>query len=88
MCESDLKNYNGCMEILAGLSAGPISRLKKTWALLKEKYVKLFQELNSLMDNNFKLLREGLSKVSPPCIPYLGNCDGRYFAQYARRLLE
>lgn len=68
----ELNNFNGCMEVLAGLSTGAVARLKQTWNLLKDKDTKLFAELNSLMDNNFKNLREGVTSARPPCIPYLG----------------
>src|SRR5690349_7629153 len=90
------------MEVLAGLSAGPVSRLKNTWAqltsnifffelrfffttlscdgahptafnsLFAAKKMALFQELNTLMENNFRVVREKIHVCQPPCIPYLG----------------
>jgi hypothetical protein len=56
-CRQDLKNFNGCMEIAAGLSSSSVQRLKGTWSLVPAKKMHLFNELNALMDGNFKILR-------------------------------
>jgi len=70
-----LKNFNGAMEVVAGLRNASIHRLKKTWASLSQSRVKHFEELMALMtpDANFSKLRKFLHQIiSPPCIPYLG----------------
>lgn len=72
----DIGNFNGVMEILAGLQNSAVHRLRKTWdkVLSKSKYSDLYNSLLSLMSNNsnFKEYRAALHSVHPPCIPYLG----------------
>jgi hypothetical protein len=72
-----LNNYNGLMEILAGLSNSGVGRLKKTWEMfnqLKKRRLVELDELRALIstDGNFKLYRESFSKSIPPKIQYLG----------------
>jgi len=67
-----LKNYNGIMEILSGLNASAVHRLKLTWACMSGKQMEIFQEFNTWTGNNFKNLRTALHTLQPPCIPYLG----------------
>lgn len=66
-----LNNFNGVTEIIAGLQAVSIHRLKKTWAALPESSYELFKELASLVDQNYsyKNLRTSMIKATPPCIP-------------------
>eukprot|EP00026_Physarum_polycephalum_P003142 Phypoly_transcript_03151.p1 GENE.Phypoly_transcript_03151~~Phypoly_transcript_03151.p1 ORF type:complete len:727 (+),score=161.57 Phypoly_transcript_03151:83-2263(+) len=72
----DIENFNGVMEILAGLQNAAVHRLKKTWdkVLSKAKYEELNKSLLSLMssNNNFTVYRAALHSCHPPCIPYLG----------------
>eukprot|EP01121_Diplochlamys_sp_Union-15-3_P001341 TRINITY_DN11168_c0_g1_i1.p1 TRINITY_DN11168_c0_g1~~TRINITY_DN11168_c0_g1_i1.p1 ORF type:complete len:471 (-),score=56.73 TRINITY_DN11168_c0_g1_i1:49-1263(-) len=72
-CCKQLNNFNALLEIISGLNQGPVHRLKDTWTL-PHKYNILFDNLNKLVsrDNNHKILREYISNVSPPCVPYLG----------------
>jgi len=76
ICEylRDLNNYNGLMEILSGLNASAIFRLKMTWVELSTKQRELLHELNVLMSSSgsYKNLRATLRQKSPPGIPYLG----------------
>jgi len=68
-----LKNYNGIMEILSGLNASAVHRLKLTWSCLSSKQTEVFQEFNTFTTGkNFKNLRTALHTLQPPCIPYLG----------------
>jgi hypothetical protein len=68
-----LKNYNGIMELLSGLNASAIHRLKLTWACLSSKQTEVFQDFNTFTTgHNFKNLRNALHTLQPPCIPYLG----------------
>eukprot|EP01102_Stenamoeba_stenopodia_P023215 TRINITY_DN9920_c0_g1_i2.p1 TRINITY_DN9920_c0_g1~~TRINITY_DN9920_c0_g1_i2.p1 ORF type:complete len:887 (+),score=262.77 TRINITY_DN9920_c0_g1_i2:248-2908(+) len=70
----ELHNYNAVQEILAGLTASPVHRLKKTWATMDPKLVEQFEVLKKLMssDGNFEAFRTALHSESPPSIPYLG----------------
>jgi hypothetical protein len=72
-CEK-LNNYNAVMEIISGLQASSVYRLKHTWPLVNKSLTKKYQELQTLMsrEQNFQKFREHLHSVDPPCIPYLG----------------
>ncbi|GFR59964.1 Rap guanine nucleotide exchange factor [Elysia marginata] len=70
----DSKNFNSMFAILSGLGHGSISRLKLTWERLPSKYLKLFQDLQSLMDpsRNMAKYRNLINSehVKPPFIPF------------------
>lgn len=68
-----LKNYNGCMEIVAGLEQASLSRLKYSWGDIGNTAQKAFQDLSTLVKSseNYKNLREAFSGELP-LIPYLG----------------
>jgi len=70
----DLNNYNGIIEVLAGLQCVPVFRLKKTWAEVDKDLLNLFEELDKVVscEHNYKNIREELRKRDPPCIPFLG----------------
>jgi len=70
----ELNNFNGVMEVLAGLQSAAVHRLKKTWAGVKKKSNEKFDEFKTLMSNrgSYKNFRHMLHNVDPPCIPYLG----------------
>jgi hypothetical protein len=72
-----LNNFNGLMEILAGLSNSGVGRLRKTWEMLgqlKKRRIVELEELRALVstDDNFKIYRECFAKSVPPKIQYLG----------------
>ena len=70
----NLHNFNGAMEIMAGLHSASIHRLKKTWEGLSNFRMDKFHTLETLLSNaqNYKQLRETLGQTPAPCIPYLG----------------
>jgi len=70
----ELNNFNGVMEILAGLETAAVQRLKQTWRNLPRKAWDMFEELNDLMSipQNFKKFRQTLNTTKPPCVPYIG----------------
>jgi len=63
-------NLHGVMEIWAGLTCGPVSRLAKTFAELHKdkKYNKIYEELTELTNG----LGAVVPTLNPPVIPYLG----------------
>eukprot|EP01121_Diplochlamys_sp_Union-15-3_P008010 TRINITY_DN2091_c0_g1_i5.p1 TRINITY_DN2091_c0_g1~~TRINITY_DN2091_c0_g1_i5.p1 ORF type:complete len:655 (+),score=137.61 TRINITY_DN2091_c0_g1_i5:266-2230(+) len=71
-----LNNLNAVLEIISGLCQGSVDRLKHTWAgVHKLANVKQsFELLKALVvpTTNYKVMREYLKTVSPPCIPYIG----------------
>jgi hypothetical protein len=70
----NLRNYNTLMAIVCGLNSTPISRLKKTWKLINQKYHLIFENLKTLTDTNRNYFTyRNLVKSSPtPCLPFLG----------------
>lgn len=70
----ELNNLHSLKAVISGLQSAPIYRLDNTWALIHrrdrvvyDKLVELFSE-----EENKKNLREYLSSVKLPCIPYFG----------------
>jgi son of sevenless len=61
--------------IISGLNNPPIRRLKRTWDLLNSKFRSLLGACEMTIDTgkNFANYRTTLAKVSPPCIPFIGN---------------
>jgi len=70
----ELNNFNAVMEIISGLQMSAIYRLKSAWGNVGSKYMKLYDDCQTLLsrDQNFKMLRQYLHSVDPPVIPYLG----------------
>lgn len=70
----ELKNFNGVMQIVTGLSSSAVIRLKSTWANISLKRKDHFAAMEKLMDmhSNYKAYRELLSATPSPCIPFLG----------------
>lgn len=69
-----LNNFNAIMEIVSGLQAASVYRLKQTRGGLDSKHVKMLEDCENIMNRqqNFKNLRAHLHSVDPPCIPYVG----------------
>jgi hypothetical protein len=69
-----LGNLNAVMEVVSGLNRGPVARLEKTFDALDAKSKKKLISLKELTntEKNYKAVREYLSTIDPPCIPYLG----------------
>jgi len=77
-----LNNYNSVIEIVSGLSAAPVARLRKTWKLLEEsvdsetgmKEMATFRNLSQIVshERSYSKLREALHNTNPPCLPYIG----------------
>ncbi|ORX83849.1 ras GEF [Anaeromyces robustus] len=66
-------NFFSFFSIVAGLNLTPVSRLKKTWDGLSEKYTKMWNELEKICDpsRNMKAYRDILAKSNPPIVPFL-----------------
>lgn len=69
-----LNNFNAVMEIISGLQAASVYRLKQTRSALDSKHIKMLEDCENIMNRhqNFKNLRAHLHSVDPPCIPYVG----------------
>jgi len=68
------RNLNSLFAIMTGIRATPIFRLKKTFKALKPKHTRLFSRFDKLlrMDKGQKNLRECMSDLVQPGIPYIG----------------
>jgi hypothetical protein len=78
-----LQNYATLAQIVMGLQSNHISPLKKTWEGLSSQDLKLWQDLQDLMDprKNYTKMRNEMDKAileSPRkgrgCIPFIGIC--------------
>lgn len=72
-----MNNFNSSMEILAGLSMGPVSRLKHTWGGISTAALDMFKRLENEMKptKNYQLYREKMQKLKKeniPLLPWLG----------------
>ncbi|GBN64867.1 Ras-specific guanine nucleotide-releasing factor RalGPS2 [Araneus ventricosus] len=69
-----LKNFNSMMAILSALESAPIQRLTNTWSLVSKSQKQTYDNLSELLswENNFRCLRDHMSTVKGPCVPYLG----------------
>ncbi|KAM0745920.1 hypothetical protein T439DRAFT_360874 [Meredithblackwellia eburnea MCA 4105] len=70
----ELHNFSTLIHIIAGLNSTPIHRLRRTWETVNQKSMASLKHLNSIMrpDKNYKMYREALKGVTPPCVPFLG----------------
>jgi len=70
----DMGNFNGVMEVVAGLNLWSITRLKETWEQLPTNVSNSAKEMNALMENkqNYRLYRQALKTTKLPILPYLG----------------
>merc|ERR1711916_409686 len=69
-----LNNFNGCMEIIAGLQSSAVYRLKNAWARVDSKTLELYESLKDALSSSgsYKAMRNAIHMANPPCIPYLG----------------
>eukprot|EP00013_Stygamoeba_regulata_P000112 CAMPEP_0177634480 /NCGR_PEP_ID=MMETSP0447-20121125/3390_1 /TAXON_ID=0 /ORGANISM="Stygamoeba regulata, Strain BSH-02190019" /LENGTH=1043 /DNA_ID=CAMNT_0019136203 /DNA_START=27 /DNA_END=3159 /DNA_ORIENTATION=+ len=67
-----LRNFNGLMEVMAGLNNIALQRLKFAWEIVDKPAKRKFAELEEVMShrNNFRSYRDMLS-TGQPCIPFL-----------------
>jgi hypothetical protein len=68
----NLNNFNGLMEIIAGLNFSSVKRLAPAWAKVSSKDRKVFEKLASRMTihNNYKAYRQLYQKRAAPKLPY------------------
>jgi hypothetical protein len=70
-----LNNFNGVMEVLSGLQAPSVQRLKATWKQLSGEANKAYRALADLMSldaKNVGKYRERMEQAAAPCVPYIG----------------
>lgn len=73
---AELRNFNGVMQILSGVEAFAVQRLRKTWSALPKQSHKLYDELCELVavgsDGDLAAFRQRLATCALPCQPYVG----------------
>lgn len=69
-----MKNYHAVVAILSSLESAPISRLKKSWELLRPDALTLLDSAKVMVstESNWKNYRETLQQTQPPSVPYIG----------------
>ncbi|PRP83075.1 hypothetical protein PROFUN_09671 [Planoprotostelium fungivorum] len=72
-CRS-MGNFSDLVAIMTGLQHSSVSRLKKRWAAVSDKDIKLFNSLQEVvkMDSNYKNLRSITKKTPTPIVPFVG----------------
>lgn len=70
----EMNNLHSLKAVISGLQSAPVYRLNKTWALIQRRDRAVFDKLAELLseEENKKNLRDYLSSVKLPCIPYMG----------------
>ena len=70
----ETQNFNSMFAIISGLGHGSVTRLKSTWEKLPGKYLRLFTEMQQLMDPSRNMSRYrnliNADNVQPPIIPF------------------
>ena len=71
---SNQKSENPIFISVSGLGHGAVTRLKSTWEKLPSKYLRLFNEMQQLMDPSRNMSRYrnliNAENVQPPIIPF------------------
>lgn len=67
-----LQNFNGLNYVLSGLGNNAVHRLRKTWEFVSDADKARLAELKEIMAHPYNMYRKVLSKVVPPCCPFLG----------------
>ena len=70
----ELNNYDSLIAIICSLDSTPILRLKRTWDCISSKTKASFEQHKSIVacSKNYTTLRQRLSGLVPPCLPFVG----------------
>lgn len=64
-----IRNYNSMMQVFSALHMGPVQKLEKTWRLVPSKSKQVLEDIQKLLEINYKGYRELEDKMQAPCIP-------------------
>lgn len=69
-----MQNFNTLFAVLAALNSSTISRLKKTWEGLANKYKITLETLRKAIEHtrNYSEYRATIRAAVAPCLPFLG----------------
>jgi son of sevenless-like protein len=72
-CRS-MHNYSSMVAIVSGLNSPPIRRLKRSWEQVNARHMAQLSACEMTIDSgkNFNNYRSTLARVSPPCVPFIG----------------
>ena len=70
----ELNNYDSLIAIICSLDSTPILRLKRTWDCISSKTKASLEQHKSIVacSKNYTTLRQRLSGLVPPCLPFVG----------------
>ena len=66
--------------ITSGLNTPPIRRLKRTWEIVNQRLMAQLATCEATIDSNknFNNYRSTLARITPPCVPFIGECYSFY----------
>eukprot|EP01105_Mastigella_eilhardi_P011356 TRINITY_DN2625_c0_g1_i2.p2 TRINITY_DN2625_c0_g1~~TRINITY_DN2625_c0_g1_i2.p2 ORF type:complete len:291 (-),score=94.72 TRINITY_DN2625_c0_g1_i2:125-997(-) len=65
----EINNFSGMCQMVSALNGRGVHRMKKSWS---PESLSVMKEMDELMANNYKSMRELLAQTPPPCLPFLG----------------
>mmetsp|Transcript_32984 Transcript_32984/g.71241 ORF Transcript_32984/g.71241 Transcript_32984/m.71241 type:complete len:176 (+) Transcript_32984:470-997(+) len=70
----DMNNFNGFLSIETALHKSSVHRLKRTMTAVAPEDVAGMERRTEVLSEHksYKLYRDKLRKITPPCIPYIG----------------
>src|ERR1700761_443023 len=80
-----MHNYSTMAAFVSGLAAPPVRRLKRTWDQLGGRAMSQLEACEKTFDSNknFNNYRTTLSKIEPPCVPFLGSYQYHHIYRFA-----
>lgn len=80
----NLRNYNGCMQIMTAIEDSIMLRFDGTWDGLSQKYVPVLLDLRKTLSkaNHYQNLKIDLYSKTVACVPYLRLCFSFLNAKY------
>jgi hypothetical protein len=69
-----LNNFQSVMQVISGLEAASVGRLKKSWQCVDQKTLEVWSDIKRSVsfEKNYKVYRSILSTIQEPCVPFLG----------------
>ncbi|KAJ3342817.1 hypothetical protein HDU93_000947 [Gonapodya sp. JEL0774] len=73
----ECNNFNGATGIVAAFCMSPVTRLKRTWELFREKHPKIADQYDQIAEllspkGQYANYRKALKALQPPVLPFLG----------------